>query len=102
MFILFTCECARPKLVVALKGSGMTAWDQLRAWGANMFGLGMSEEAAAVIPHPAAELGLHITTKTAEAGALVGGGVLGPLVAFLKVPCLALPSSRVGRGPFVT
>ncbi len=53
-------------------------------WTMNMMGFTLDEEKISKIPFPTTELTLHVTTKTVQAGGLLGTMVAGPITALAK------------------
>ncbi len=50
----------------------------------NMTGCRLGDDKMATISHPKAELLLHTTAKTVQSGAILGAGLIGPLVAVAR------------------
>ena len=85
-------------------------------WFANMRGAALDDEQMKDIPHPTAELYVHVTTKTIQAGGLLGMVLFAPIATVLKKETRNLASlqtkmTRFGRngviigtvmGPFMT
>ena len=59
-------------------------------WARNMFiPVDLSEENMETIPTPRLELHVHTTTKTIQAGVIIGGGIVGPIISLItKKPML--------------
>lgn len=55
-------------------------------WTLNMMGVRLSENQMHNIPHAKSELTLHVTTKTVQAGGLLGAAMVGPVMALARGP----------------
>jgi len=55
-------------------------------WVKNMAGFDLSDKDMKDIPHPTAELVLHVTLKTVQAFGLIGTVVIGPIKGFRGPP----------------
>lgn len=86
----------------------MSAMDQAMSWTKNMLGLPLTDSEMKTIPYPGTELGVHITTKTVQAGSFLGGFVIGPIYGFLRKRASAMRFGARGAaiglvlGPIMT
>ncbi len=66
------------------KREAMSLKAQLTSWFKNLAGRPLTEQDYHIIPYAEAEVTVHTTLKTVQAGSLLGGWLLGPLYALFK------------------